>query len=38
MNLNDLQTKIEDKSAKLAVIGLGYVGLPVACNVCGQRI
>ena len=30
MNLNDLQTKIEDRSAKVAVIGLGYVGLPVA--------
>ena len=30
MNLSELQTKIDDRSAKLAVIGLGYVGLPVA--------
>lgn len=26
-----LQTKIADKSARIAQIGLGYVGLPVAC-------
>ena len=30
MSQNELQKKIEDHSAKLAVIGLGYVGLPVA--------
>ena len=29
--LEQLAQRIEDKSAKLAVIGLGYVGLPVAC-------
>ncbi len=29
--LDLLQSKIADRSAKLAVIGLGYVGLPVAC-------
>jgi UDP-N-acetyl-D-mannosaminuronic acid dehydrogenase len=32
MNLTQLQQKIEDKTARLAVIGLGYVGLPVACT------
>jgi UDP-N-acetyl-D-mannosaminuronic acid dehydrogenase len=30
MNLSELKGKVEDRSAKLAVIGLGYVGLPVA--------
>ncbi|TAK11132.1 MAG: nucleotide sugar dehydrogenase [Anaerolineae bacterium] len=32
MSLQDLTTNIQNKSAKLAVIGLGYVGLPVACE------
>jgi UDP-N-acetyl-D-mannosaminuronic acid dehydrogenase len=31
MSLPELKEKIESKEAKLAVIGLGYVGLPVAC-------
>ena len=31
MPLRDLQAKIGRKEARLAVIGLGYVGLPVAC-------
>lgn len=31
MQLRDLQAKISRKEARLAVIGLGYVGLPVAC-------
>jgi UDP-N-acetyl-D-mannosaminuronic acid dehydrogenase len=30
MPLSDLREKIEDRSANLAVIGLGYVGLPAA--------
>lgn len=30
MNLNELRAHIEKKTAKLAVIGQGYVGLPVA--------
>lgn len=30
MNLNELRARIEKKTAKLAVIGQGYVGLPVA--------
>lgn len=30
MNLNELHTRIENRTAKLAVIGQGYVGLPVA--------
>ncbi len=29
--LKNLVEKIENKQAKLAIIGLGYVGLPVAC-------
>jgi UDP-N-acetyl-D-mannosaminuronic acid dehydrogenase len=32
MRLNDLQARITDRNARLAVIGLGYVGLPVACK------
>ncbi len=31
MTLEALQGRIQDKTAKLGVIGLGYVGLPVAC-------
>lgn len=30
--LNDLQRRIEDRTAVIGVIGLGYVGLPVACT------
>jgi len=30
MNLNELRARVENKSARLAVIGQGYVGLPVA--------
>jgi len=32
MTLLELQQKIENKDAKLGVIGLGYVGLAVACE------
>ncbi len=32
MSLSDIRTKISQKTACLAVIGLGYVGLPVACE------
>ena len=32
MTLSTLRNKIENKTAKLAIIGLGYVGLPVACE------
>ncbi|MBE7473085.1 MAG: hypothetical protein DPW09_34745 [Anaerolineae bacterium] len=37
---NQLLTKIKDKSAQVAVIGLGYVGLPLATGLakCGYRI
>lgn len=31
MTHTDLQQKLETQSARLAVVGLGYVGLPVAC-------
>lgn len=31
MSLQELQAKIEQKTARLGVIGLGYVGLPLAC-------
>ncbi|MGE5221233.1 MAG: nucleotide sugar dehydrogenase [Omnitrophica WOR_2 bacterium] len=31
MTLVELKNKIEQKEARLAIIGLGYVGLPVAC-------
>ena len=30
MSIEELRKRIEDKAARLAVIGLGYVGLPVA--------
>jgi UDP-N-acetyl-D-mannosaminuronic acid dehydrogenase len=32
VSLVSLRDRIENKTAKLAVIGLGYVGLPVACE------
>lgn len=32
MSLAELKTRIEKKKARLAVIGLGYVGLPVAAS------
>jgi len=32
MKIQDLKRKIEGKEARIAVIGLGYVGLPVACE------
>lgn len=32
MSIAFLKTRIKEKKAKLAVIGLGYVGLPVACT------
>lgn len=32
MQLKELKLKIENKEAKVAVIGLGYVGLPVAAS------
>jgi UDP-N-acetyl-D-glucosamine dehydrogenase len=37
---NQLLTKIEDKSARVSVIGLGYVGLPLAAGMakCGYRV
>lgn len=31
--MNNLETKINNKTAKLAVIGLGYVGLPLAVEM-----
>jgi len=31
MSITNLQNKIQNRSAKIAQIGLGYVGLPVAC-------
>lgn len=34
--LHELKKKIQDKSAYVAVIGLGYVGLPVACVLAGK--
>ena len=36
MNLMELKQKIEAKEAKVAVIGLGYVGLPVAIGFAGK--
>lgn len=32
MSHNELKTKIINKEARIAIIGLGYVGLPVACE------
>ena len=32
MSLNQLKNKINNKEARIAIIGLGYVGLPVACE------
>ncbi len=30
----DLLSKIEERSAKIGIIGLGYVGLPLALRFC----
>src|SRR5512138_2523092 len=32
MSLNELRMRIERRHADIGVIGLGYVGLPVACT------
>src|SRR5258706_1368186 len=32
-NLNELKTKLENRNATAAVIGLGYVGLPLAMEI-----
>jgi UDP-N-acetyl-D-mannosaminuronic acid dehydrogenase len=32
MSLLELKSQVEQKTAKIAIIGLGYVGLPVACQ------
>ena len=34
---SDLKTKIEARQAKVAVIGMGYVGLPLALLYIGRR-
>ena len=31
MEMIELRNKIEEKAVRLGVIGLGYVGLPLAC-------
>ncbi|MEQ8675453.1 MAG: nucleotide sugar dehydrogenase [Aggregatilineales bacterium] len=33
MTLHELTLKLENRTARLAVVGLGYVGLPVACII-----
>jgi len=33
----DLLSKIEDRSAKIGIIGLGYVGLPLALRFCEEN-
>jgi len=34
--LKELNVKVKEKTAKVAVIGLGYVGLPVACVLANE--
>jgi hypothetical protein len=34
---SDLLSKIEDRSAKIGIIGLGYVGLPLALRFCEEN-
>lgn len=34
---SELQSKIQDRKAQVAVIGLGYVGLPLALLFCEQK-
>jgi len=40
MSLTDLRKKIDNRTAKLTVIGLGYVGLPLAATLadCGFHV
>jgi len=33
----DLLSKIEERSAKIGIIGLGYVGLPLALRFCEEN-
>jgi len=33
----DLLSKIEERSAKIGIIGLGYVGLPLALRFCQEN-
>ena len=33
-----LKERLENKTAKVAVLGLGYVGLPFATRICRSRI
>src|SRR5689334_15822630 len=32
MSFNTLKSKLRDRSARVGVLGLGYVGLPLACE------
>ncbi len=34
---NDLQSKINDKTAVIGIIGLGYVGLPLAVEFANNN-
>ena len=33
----DLLSKIEERSARIGIIGLGYVGLPLALRFCQEN-
>ncbi|MCE9506688.1 MAG: nucleotide sugar dehydrogenase [Alphaproteobacteria bacterium] len=35
-NIDELCAKFVNRQAKIGVIGLGYVGLPLACAICGK--
>ena len=35
-NMNNLKKKIEDRTAKVGIIGLGYVGLPIVLRFCEE--
>ena len=34
----DLLSKIEERSAKIGIIGLGYVGFPLALRFCEENL
>jgi len=37
LNVDDLAARFTSRKAKIGVIGLGYVGLPLACAICDKN-
>jgi UDP-N-acetyl-D-mannosaminuronate dehydrogenase len=35
-SVDQLKTKIQQRQARIGIIGLGYVGLPLACSTASR--